>query len=254
MMSNSKCMSIGGYRMNKIVYIDGANVIHVNNKTIRASRLETACDGMQKYGLKAHILLPNYILKKVDSPEIINKMTGEGKLSLISNNNDDVLITIAYEKDAFILTNDRFEDHKKKEWWTPEIDEWSKTKLITFDFIKEDISIPLSIRQRLKIHLNDSPISPMSVSDFKGHATNGGVPSSKSFESLPNPVQTILELISQNPNEMTLAALGTRLKDMTDYRLNDIFGKAKHAARFLKSRGYEVRQDKGDFYVKRVIA
>ena len=250
-MSHSKCVNIGGYSM---VYMDGANIIHVNKKTISISRLETAYDEMQKYGLKAHILLPNYMLKKVDNPEIVNKMISEGRLSLISNNDDEALITIAYEKNAFILTNDRFEDHKKKKWWTPEMDEWSKIKLIPFEFIKEDFLIPLGVQHRLKIHLNDSLISPMSVSDFKERATNGGVSLSKSFESLPNPVQTMLELISQNSNEMTLAALGTHLKTKTDYRLNDIFGKAKHAARFLKSRGYEVRQDKGDFYVKRVIA
>ena len=250
-MNHSKCANIGRYGM---VYMDGANIIHVDKKTISISRLETAYDEIQKYGLKAHILLPNYMLKKVDNPEIVNKMISEGRLSLISNNDDEALITIAYEKNAFILTNDRFEDHKKKEWWIPEMDEWSKIKLIPFEFIKEDILIPLGVQHRLKIHLNDLPTSPMSVSDFKGHATNGGVSSSRSFESFPKPVQTMLELISQNSNEMTLAALGTHLKAKTDYRLNDLFGKAKHAARFLKSRGYEVRQDKGDFYVKRVIA
>lgn len=250
-MSHNKCVNIGGYSM---VYMDGANIIHVDKKTIRTSRLEIASDEIQKYGLKAHILLPNYMLKKVDNPEIVKKMISEGRLSLISNNDDEALITRAYEKNAFILTNDRFEDHKKKKWWTPEMDEWSKTKLITFDFIEDDFLIPLSVRHHLKIKLNDSPTSPMSVSDFKGHATNGGVSLSKSFESFPKPVQTMLELISQNSNEMTLAALGTHLKTKTDYRLNDLFGKAKHAARFLKSRGYNVRQDKGDFYVKRVIA
>ena len=249
-MSHSKCVNIGGYSM---VYMDGANIIHVDKKTIRTSRLEAAYDAMQKYGLRAHIILPNYMLKKVDNQEIVNKMISEGKLSLISNDDDEVLITIAYEKDAFILTNDRFENHKKKEWWTPKMDGWSKTKLITFDFIEEDISIPLSVRHHLKINLNDSPTSLMSVSDFKGHATNGGVPLSTSFESLPKPVQTMLELISQNPNEMTLATLGTRLKAKTDCRMNDLFGKSKHTSRFLKSRGYKVRQYENNTYVKRVV-
>lgn len=251
----------GGYKMKLKIYVDAQNIGHIDEKTIDGLRIEAALDAMEKYGFEAHAILPMYLIrgkknkrKTIKNQDIIEKLISEKRLSLVSNEDDEAIITTAYDNDAFILTNDRYNDHKGKKWCTPEINKWMKSKLITFDFIEEKFTIPLSERIRLNIQVNDSPAPLMTVPDFKIRATNGGVPSKIPFEALPEPVQKISELISQNPDEITLAALGSQLKTATGCKLNDLFGNAKHAARFLESRGYSTIQNEGNTYVKGATA
>ena len=238
------------------VYIDAQNVGHENEDMINGLRIKASLDIMEEYGFEAHAVLPGHLItgekqnrKIVKHKEILKKLVREKRLSLVSNNDDVAIITAAFDNDAFILTNDRYNDHKDKKWCTPEISKWMKSKLITFDFIESKIVIPMSERIRRNTHLNKSPTPPMSLPDFKAYATNGGVPKDTPFDALPEPVQRMSELISKNRSEMTLAALGSQLKSKTDLGLKDLFGKAKHAARFLKSRGYQVRSSKSDFVV-----
>lgn len=243
--------------MRSKVYIDAQNVGHENEDTISGLRIEAALDAMEKYGYEVHAVLPSYLItgkkqirKNIKNQDIIEKLIREKQLSLVSNDDDEVIITAAYDNDAFILTNDRYNDHKDQKWWTAEIGKWIKFKLITFDFIEETFTIPLSERKRLNIKSEDSPIPQMSIPDFKAHATNGGISSKIPFEALPVPVQKIPELIPQNPGKITFAELGSHLKSTTGCKLNDLFGKAKHAARFLESRGYSTIQNEGNTYVK----
>lgn len=232
------------------MYIDGANVAHKDNKTVYASRIEIALNEMQKLGFEPHALLPSYMEQKMIDFDDLKKLISEERLSLISNNDDEALITIAYEKDAFILTNDRFKDHKDKDWWSPKIEDWIKSKLITYDFIEGDFSIPMSVRNRLLKYLRNLPIPQLSVLEFKKHATNGGIPSDIPFEAFPGPVQKMLKLIQETPDATTLAVLGSQLKNTTGYGPNDLFGNSRYTARFLISRGFSVRYDKNNLYVK----
>lgn len=243
------------------VYIDSQNVGHENKETISGLRIEAALNAMEKYGYEVHGVLPSYLItgnkqkrKIVKHTEIIKKLIRENRLSLVSNDDDEAIITMAYDNNGFILTNDRYKDHKDKQWCTPEINKLIKSKLITFDFIEEKFTIPLSERKRLNIQLNDSPTSPMTVPDFKKHAINGGISSKIPLEVLPEPVQKIKKLISQSPGEITIATLGSQLKNATGCKLKDLFGNAKHASRFLESRGYLIRHNEGNTYVKGVAA
>jgi hypothetical protein len=234
------------------VYIDGANIAHKDNKTICASRIKTALNKMQKLGFESHALLPSYMEKKVIDAEIFKKLIKEEQLSLISNDDDEALISMAYEKNAFILTNDRFKDHKDKDWWSPKIEEWIRSKLIVFEFIEGDFLIPMSERNRLSRYLKDPPTPQMSVIEFKKHATNGGISSDIPFEALPEPVQKMLKLIQETHDKTTIAALGSQLKTTTGFGPNDLFGNIRHVGRFLNSRGFSVRHDNNNLYVKGV--
>ena len=252
----------GGLKLRPKVYIDGANIGHEDEENISGLRIKEALCMMEKYGFKAHVIFPSYLIngqnknkkKKVKHPEIIDELKNEGRLSLVSNDDDEAIITIASDTDSFILTNDRYKDHKEKSWWNPKNDKLIKSNLITFDFIEDKISISQSERHRLNIYLNDLSQSQMSLSNFKKHATNGGVPLKARLETLPKTVQIIPELIPQNPNEISLAALGSELKNRTDHGLKDLFGNSNNAAKFLKSRGYPIRRNKGDIYVKAATA
>ena len=244
------------------MYIDGANIGHEDEENISGLRIKEALCMVEKYGFEAHVIFPSYLInrqnenkkKKVKHPEIIDVLKNEGRLSLVSNDDDEAIITIASDNDAFILTNDRYKNHKEKSWWNPKNDKLIKSNLITFDFIEGKISISQSERHRLNIHLNDLSQPQMSLSDFKKHATNGGVPLKTHLETLPKAVQIIPELIQQNQKEISLAALGSKLKNRTNYGLNELFGNSKNAAKFLKSRGYPIRHNKGVIYVKAVAA
>jgi hypothetical protein len=247
--------------MKQKVYMDAQNVGHIDEKTISGLRIEAALDTMEKDGFETHAILPSHLItgkknkrKTIKNQDIIEKLIREKRLSLVSNEDDEAIISAAHSYHGFILTNDRYNDHKDKEWCTPEIKKLIKSKLITFDFIEEKFTLPLSERKHLNIQENDSPTPPMTVPDFKKRATNGGISSKIPFEALPEPIQKIPELISQNSGEMTLAALGSQLKNATGCKLKDLFGNAKHATRFLGSRGYPIRHDKGNTYVKGVVA
>lgn len=253
-MVHARYANQGGYKMIKKVYIDGANIVHVDRKTTCALRLETAYNELIKHEFDPHILLPNYMRKKIDDPEIVKKLERKGQLSFISNGGDEAIITSGYNNNGFTLTNDRYNNHKNEAWCTPDIKKFIESKLIPFDFIEGMLSISLNVLHRLNNQLNDSPAPLMSVSDFKSHATNGGVSPDISFEVFPEPVQEMLKLIQENSGEITLAALGSQLKNATGYKPNDLFGNAKHASRFLKSRGYPIRHDEGNTYVKEVAA
>lgn len=234
------------------VYIDGANVAYKDNKTICAFRIDTALNEMQKLGFEPHALLPSYMEKKVIDLHVLNKLVSEERLSFISNNDDEALITIAYEKDAFILTNDRFKDHKDKDWWSRKIEDWLRSRLITYEFIEGDLSIPMSMRNRLSRYLKESTSQRMSVYEFKKSATNGGASSETPIEAFPEPVQKLLKLIRETPDVTTISALGSQLKKTTGYGPNDLFGNSRHTARFLKSRGFSVRQADNNLYVEGV--
>lgn len=247
--------------MKRKVCIDAQNVGHENGM-ISGLRIEDAFNAMEKYGFEAHAILPSHLITGengrkrtiVKHPEIIKKLVSEKRLSLVSNNDDEAIITTAYDNDGFILTNDRYRDHKDKKWCTPRIKKIFEYNLITFDFIEEKFTIPLSERKRLNIRSENSLIPHISIPDFKAHATNGGVPKDIPFDALPEQVRIIPELISQNSGEITLAALGSQLKNATGCKLKDLFGNAKHATRFLESRGYPIRHDKSNTYVKGVAA
>ncbi|MCJ7616237.1 MAG: hypothetical protein MUO43_06835 [Desulfobacterales bacterium] len=234
------------------MYIDGANVAHKDNKTILASRIEIALNGLKKEGFESHALLPDYQVKKMEDPEIVEKLVQEGRLTLITNNDDLVVITRAYDNNACILTNDRFRDHKNKDWWSPEIDLWISNRLISFDIIEGDLSIPLDVRLKIEKYSKECSMYQLSVPEFKKHATNGGVSPDILLEELPDPVQVAIKLIPDK--EITYSDWGSLVKNKTGYPLKDLFGNVKHAARFLKSRRYPVKNAKNNIYVKAAAA
>lgn len=235
--------------MTKKVYIDGANIAHEDSETIICSRIETALNEMEKLGLVPHALLPNYILKKNIDSKIVEKLKNDKKLSLISNDDDEALITVAYKNNAFFLTNDRFRDHKKKEWWSPELNKWFESRHITYEFIEGNFSISIREQYKLASHLKNSRISQMSLSEFKKKATNGGVIADTPTEIFPESVQQILNFISKKTDEITFATLGSELKNKTGCKMKDLFGNRKYAVRFLKSRGFRIRNDNNNIYV-----
>ena len=136
-----------------LIYVDASNIAHENHETISAVRIETAQNDLEKCGYESHALLTRYKLKKMKCPEIIEQLVKEERLTIIPNDEDESLIDLAIENDAFILTNDRFKDHKKEDWWSPEIEE----RLIPYNFIKGHLSIIRSKRYRLDNHLKNSP-------------------------------------------------------------------------------------------------
>ncbi|MDW7727338.1 MAG: hypothetical protein SCH70_09595 [Candidatus Methanoperedens sp.] len=235
--------------MTNKVYIDGANVAHEDGETIICSRIEIAINEMEKIGLIPHALLPNYMLKKILDPEIVEKLKNDKKLSLISNDDDEALITVAYKKNAFFLTNDRFKDHKKKEWWSPKLDKWIESMRIPYEFIEGNFSIPMSVKYKLDNHLKNSKKSQMSLSEFKMKATNGGISLDTPTERFPDSIQQMLNFILKKPDEITIAELGSKLKNKTGCKIKDLFGNSKNASRFLKSQGFKVRCDNNNFYV-----
>ena len=249
----------GGYRMKKQkVYIDAQNVGHENEETISGLRIEAALNAMQKYGYEVHAVLPSYLItgkkqirKIIKNQNVIKKLISEKQLSLVSNDDDEAIITTAYDNNGFILTNDRYEDHKGKNWCTPEINKWIKSKLITFDFVEEKFTIPLSERERRNIQSKDPSTSQMSIYDFKAHIKSDDLSSDTQSEMFPVPVLKMFNLIQEKPDEIRLDAFGSQLKSEIGYTLNSLFGNIKHAARFLESMGYPIRCDKDHFYVKR---
>lgn len=236
--------------MTNKVYIDGANVAHKDGKTISVSRIENVIDEFEKLGLIPHVLLSNYVIKKIKNPTIVNKLINEGRISPISNDDDEALITFAYKKNAFFLTNDRFKDHKKKEWWSSELSKWIESKRIPYEFIEGKFSIPIGTQYQLSKYLTKSEKTQMPISEFKKKATNGGVPLDTPTDIFPDPVQQILNFIPKITDEITLAALGSELKNMTGCKLNDLFGNSKNAAKFLKSQGFRIRYDNNNFHVQ----
>ena len=242
----------GGLKLRPKLYIDGANVAHKDNETILASRIEIALNGLKKYGFESHALLPDYQIKKMGDSEIVEKLVKEGQLTLITNYDDVVLITRAYDTNAYILTNDRFRDHKNKDWWTPEIDLLISNRMIQYEIIEEELSIPLDVRPKIEKYSNECSMHQLSVPEFKKHATNGGVSPDILLIELPEPVQVAINLIPDK--EITYSDWGSIVKNETGYRLNDLFGHSKHASRFLKSRKYPVKNANNNIYVKAVAA
>lgn len=249
-MVHVKYVNFTGDIMRPKVYIDGANIAHEDSETILASRIEIAFEELKKLGFEPHVLLPNYIEKKMKDSEIVKKLINERRLSLISNHDDEVLITIANKKDAYILTNDRFKDHKQKDWWSQDIDKWIETKIIPYEFIEGEFILPISVQNRLPINVKPYRAPQMCLPEFKKHVTNGGISSKTRFEEFPEPVQKMLKLIQENPGETTFATLGSQLKNNTGYGINDLFRNSKHATRFLKSRGFSIRQEEYNIYVE----
>lgn len=235
--------------MTNKVYVDGANIAHEDSKTISVSRVEDVIDELEKLGLIPHVLLSNYIIKKIKYQEIVNKLVNEGKISPISNDDDEALITVAYKKNAFFLTNDRFKNHKKKEWWSPELSKWIESKRIPYEFIEGKFSIPIGTQYQLSRYLKKSKKTQMSLSEFKTKATNGGISADTPTAIFPEPVQHVLNFVSKISEEISLAALGSELKNMTGLKLNNLFGKSTHAARFFKTQGFQVRSDDYNIYV-----
>lgn len=233
------------------VYIDGANVAHENKKTIRMSRIEKMVRDLQKVGAEPEVFLQKYKYEQLDDKEAADKLIKEGLMTIVKHDDDIMLITCAYETDSFLVTNDKYSKEREQTWWTPEIEAWASNKIIRYESISGDVFIPLDVQHRLSSYFKEHE---MSIPDFKAHATNGGVSSKIPFEALPEPVQKIPELISKNSGELTLAALGSQLKTATGYKPNDLFGNAKHTARFLESRGYSTIQNKGNTYVKGATA
>ena len=255
-MDHARYANQGGYRMKQKMIIDTQNVGHVDDKTIIGLRIEAAFDWMEQYDFKAHAILPSYLItgkknidKTIQNQNIIEKLIREKRLSLVSNDDDEAIITTAYDNDAFILTNDRYKDHKCEKWCTPEIKKFLESKLITFDFIEEKFTIPMSARKRLNIQSKDSSISQMSIPDFKAQVISGVFSSDTSSEEFPAPVLKMLKLIQEKSDEIRLDAFGSQLKSKIGYKLNDLFGNAKHATRFLESRGYSIRHEKNSIYV-----
>jgi hypothetical protein len=233
------------------VYIDGANVAHENKKTIRTSRIEKMVYDLQKVGAEPEVFLQKYKYNQLDNKEAADKLKEEGLMTIVKHDDDIMLITCAYETDSFLVTNDKYGKEREQPWWKPDMDEWASNKIIRYESTSGDVFIPLDVQHRLKSYFKNHE---MPIPDFKAHATNGGVSPKIPFEALPEAVQKIPEIISQNSGELTLAALGSQLKNATGYKPNDLFGKAKHAARFLESRGYSTIQNEGNIYVKGATA
>ncbi|MCL7413137.1 MAG: hypothetical protein M8353_05920 [ANME-2 cluster archaeon] len=237
--------------MKRKVYIDGANVAHENKKTIRISRIEKMVHDLQKVGAEPEVLIQKYKCNQLDDKDAADKLIEEGLMTIVKHNDDIMLITCAYETDSFLVTNDKYVKERKQPWWTPGMEVWASDKIIRYESISGDIFIPLDVQHRLMLDFKEHE---MSIPDFKAHATNGGVSPNISLEEFPESVKEMLKLIQEKSDEITYAALGSQLKTATGYKPNDLFGNAKHAARFLESRGYSTTHNEGNTYVKGVAA
>ena len=250
-MVRVKYANQGGHRMKTKVYIDGANVAHENKKTIRMSRIEKMVHDLQKVGAEPQVLLQKYKYDQLDDKKVADKLIKERLMDIVNHDDDIMLITCAYETDSFLVTNDKHQKEKRQSWWISEMDEWASNKIIGYESISGNVFIPLDVQHRLSSYFKEHE---MSVSEFKAHVTNGGFSSDTSYEEFPAPVQKMLKLIQDKSEEIRLDAFGSQLKNVIGYTLNDLFGKRKHAARFLESRGYSTIHNEGNLYVKGVAA
>lgn len=161
------------------IFVDGANVAHENHETISAARIETAQNDLKKYGYESHALIPKYKINKMKDQEIVKNLVNEGRLTIIAIDDDEALIDRAIENDAFILTNDRFRDHKKKDWWLPEIND----RLIPYDFINGHLSITVSKRHSLDRHLKNGEImKPKNNNSNLSNANKGSSGTNKQYD------------------------------------------------------------------------
>lgn len=245
------------------VIIDGANVAYSTSNTIVAARIEEAINVFLKDGLEAHAVLPNYMYKgknknkKISDPEVVDRLLSANKLSLVSGDDDGMLISAAVKADALILSNDSFSDHKKKSWCTPEVISFIDKRKLSFSFVGKLFIIPLEDKCKINRYRNEKEmhISELKkeekledVSAFKNIVTKDPACSDIRIEDIPEPVR-ILEGMLQGNKRYRLSDASSKLKEETGYSLNNLFGNSKNASKFLQNHGFQVLRDQNQYYV-----
>ncbi len=244
------------------IIIDGANISHIKSTEIVAARIEKAIDELSKFGLEAHAVFPQYIYerknknKKIIDFEVIDALISSGKLSLVDGNDDVILISLAYDDGALILSNDSFSDHKSKSWCTSEVRKVIDNRRIKFSFVKDRFVIPLEDRCKITKCQNEKKTGcneEINIPNFKDIVTNNL--DSLCFEEdiLPEPVNKLIEIVDC-PKKHRLSDVSSKIKTETGYSINDVFGNSKKASKFLEKCGYEISRENNQFYVTGGVA
>jgi hypothetical protein len=236
------------------IIIDGTNISHVTSTKIMAARIEEAINGLSMFGLEAHAIAPSYMYdgknKKFIDLEVVDRLISSGKLSLVNGNDDAILISLAYDVDSLILSNDSFSDHKSKNWCTSEVRKFIDKRRVTFSFIQDFFVIPLEDRCKIAKYQDEK----------KGHNKVFDVPTFKEIvikdpasfdieiDNLPEPVNKLIQII-YDTKKHRLSDVSSRIKVETGYSINDLFGNTKRASQFLKKHGFKVSMEKNQFYV-----
>ncbi len=134
-----------------LIVIDGPNVgmSHSTNKWpasakgIAASALHYADLGYDVHAfVPRHFLNDNAGKRGVDEPSIIRKLRDDGLIASVpsQDHDDDYWLQFAWQKDAYVVTNDRMKDHVVK---YPGDDEeaffkWREKRVISYTFVGDD--------------------------------------------------------------------------------------------------------------------
>jgi hypothetical protein len=199
----------------------------------------------------------------VDGVEIIDKLISTGQLSLVDGEDDGIIITVAYESDCLILTNDSFSDHKDKKWCTDEIKNFINDRRLTFSFVGGNFLVPLKDQCKIKEYLkskkpleNKSPAKksrPVNLPFFKESVIKDSTCSGISAEQFPKEVGTLLKMLEGN-NRKRLSDVSSRLKVKTGFSVNDIFVNSKRASQFLESQRFKVSMKDNQYYIEGDVA
>ena len=244
--------------MKKKAYIDGANVAYDGTGKISVSRIKSVIDGLKKYGLEAHVILPSYMLngkdsrKKVDRPEFIQKLMESGKLDLIQNDDDIALITAAYEMKCFILSNDKFGNYKQKYWCTPEIREWIEESRISYEIIEGNLVIPADSLCKIKRLLQaEKSVQNIYQNDLKEVSSGAYTETSDKGSDLIT--EKIVDIVRKTSKNTSFAMLGSEIKKETGRTMTQQFGNAKKFAQFLAERGFKVSYTNNEYFFEGAI-
>ncbi|MCQ6963676.1 NYN domain-containing protein [Methanolobus chelungpuianus] len=247
------------------VIIDGANISHVTSTKIVAARIEHAIDGLSTFGLEAHAILPQYMYngknknKNVTDVSVIDRLLSAKKISLVNVDDDNILISAAFDADSLILSNDSFSDHISKSWCTLELRDFIKDRRLSFCFVEDRFIIPLSDRCKInKYHIEkkghileqNTETKVVDIPNFKELVVKNPTCSSIPTEKLPEPVTKLLGIVSDSKKHR-LSDVSSKLKKEAGFSINDIFGNTKRASLFLEIRGFEITVKNDQCYVTR---
>lgn len=124
------------------IVIDGANVAFINETKKRSvRRIEIAIGQLDPKADCVIAVLPRFWLQKtekwIEDPGILKKLVYRGKIKLVCGNDDYWMIKYCVQKNAYLLTNDKLKDHRKKDWWTSEHEEWARKHLLDYEIIND---------------------------------------------------------------------------------------------------------------------
>ncbi|MBO57480.1 MAG: hypothetical protein CMA77_00570 [Euryarchaeota archaeon] len=134
-----------------LIVIDGPNVgmSHSANKwPASAKGIAASVLHYANLGYDVHAFVPRHFLndnagkRGVDNPSIIRKLRDDGLVASVpsQDHDDDYWLQFAWQKDAYVVTNDRMKDHVEK---YPGDDEeaffkWRDKRVISYTFVGDD--------------------------------------------------------------------------------------------------------------------